>query len=205
MAQAGNPYQVALVHARAALEHVSPYAVALRSGASVLPGGVGLELAYWGRSVEVRWPAGEVLWVAGGEPSTVVQLLVLHYLIAADGAPMGERWVAFRELADGRVYDSAFYKRACAPLERAFGQRLSAFVETCVARGGERLTFGDASFMFQVLPRVRVALVLYTCDDEFPARASVLFDAATRHYLPIEDVAVLGGMVVGSIVRGAET
>ena len=55
--------------------------------------------------------------------------------------------------------------------------------------------------MFQVLPRVRVATILYTQDDEFPADANVLFDASLRHYLPIEDAAVLGGMVAVALLR----
>ena len=55
--------------------------------------------------------------------------------------------------------------------------------------------------MFRVLPRVRVAVVLYQRDEEFAADAAMLFDASTRHYLPIEDVAVLGGLVAGELMR----
>ena len=55
--------------------------------------------------------------------------------------------------------------------------------------------------MFRVLPRVRVAAILHLGDDEFPAEASLLFDASVRHYLPIEDVAVLGGLVAGELIR----
>jgi hypothetical protein len=68
---------------------------------------------------------------------------------------------------------------------------------------GESLSFGDASFLFRMLPRLWLAVVLYLADDEFPANANVLFDAAASHYLPTEDLAVLGGLLAGRLIRVA--
>ncbi len=196
-------YQPALEKAQRDLQGLDARLVAARSGARVVEGPAGLALAlrYWGQELVVDWPSGEMR--VGGEPLSKeeARLLVLHYLITADGAPLADRWLSFRELPDGRVYDSAFRKRACLPLARVFGEQVEAFVAAAGRLGGERLVFGDASFMFHVLPRVRVAVVLHLGDDEFPAAANMLFDAALRHYLPIEDVAVLGGLVVGQLFR----
>jgi hypothetical protein len=68
---------------------------------------------------------------------------------------------------------------------------------------GESLSFGDASFLFRTLPRLWMAVVLYLADDEFPANANVLFDATASHYLPTEDLAVLGGLLAGRLIRVA--
>jgi hypothetical protein len=162
-----------------------------------------LSLSYWGRHLEVSWTTGQVSAADGGCVSTAVRLIALHYLITADGTPLADRWLAFRELPDGRAYDVAFADRACRPLARRFGEDPAALVAAALHRGGERLDYGDASFMFHILPRVRVAVILYGRDDEFPADARVLFDAAVRHYLPIEDVAVMGELVAGELVRAA--
>ena len=72
-----------------------------------------------------------------------------------------------------------------------------------VVPGVERLSFGDASFSFRLLPRVWLAVVLHLADDEFPASANVLFDAAVSHYLPTEDLAVLGGILTGRLIKAA--
>ncbi len=196
-----NPYQPALDKACADLQRLDPHGVAARSGARLAEGSEGaeLQLAYWGREIAIAWPGGEVR--AAQPLLTSAHLVVLHYLINADGTPMADRWLSFRELPDGRVYDSAFRKRACLPLVHGFGARPEAFRAAAERLGGQRLVFGDASFMFQVLPRVRVAAILYLGDDEFPADANLLFDASLRHYLPIEDVAVLGGLVAAEILR----
>jgi hypothetical protein len=201
--QRRNPYKPALDKAQWDLAHLDPYVAALRSGAQVITGSIGqaVELVYWGRTLEVAWATGEVRMASGEPVSQATQLVVLHYLITADGTPMADCWLSFRELPDGRVYDAAFRKRACVPLARVFGDRVDSFVAAAERLGGQRLTYGDASFMFQILPRVRVAIILYGRDEEFPADANVLFDASLRHYLPIEDVAVLGGLVASALVR----
>jgi len=66
---------------------------------------------------------------------------------------------------------------------------------------GERLTFGDASYMFRLLPRLRMAVILHYGDDEFPPTVKVLFDAAAGHYLPTEDLSVLGGILASRLIK----
>ncbi len=199
----GNPYRPALDKARRELQALDPFVAARRGGGRPLQGvgGPGVSLTYWGRVLEVRWETAEVRVAGGSALSTEATLVVLHYLLTADGTPQEDRWLTFRDLPDGRVYDAAFRRRACLPLAMAFGESLDSFRAAGEFLGGERLTYGDASFMFQVLPRVRVATILHGRDDEFPAEANVLFDASVRRYLPIEDVAALGGMVALELIR----
>jgi hypothetical protein len=42
------------------------------------------------------------------------------------------------------------------------------------------------------LPRIQLAAILWPGDEEFPARASVLFDGAASHYMTIDGLALLG-------------
>jgi hypothetical protein len=100
-------------------------------------------------------------------------------------------------------YDGAFQGRANQRLARTFGTRKEAFEAAARAMGGEPLSFGDASYSFRVFPRVWMAAVLYLADEEFPATANVLFDGATSHYLPTEDLAVLGGMLASRLSKAA--
>lgn len=201
-AQARNPLGPALAKALEELRALDPYEVAAKAGATVVQAGptLALSLPYYGQELVLAWPSGEVL-TTSRPLFAAAHLVVLHYLIAADGAPMADRWLSFRELPDGRVYDAAFRQRACEPLVARFGQRPEALAAAAQALGGERLVFGDASFMFRVLPRVRAAVVLYAGDDEFPPDVTMLFDASLRHYLPIEDVAVLGGLLAAELMR----
>ena len=69
--------------------------------------------------------------------------------------------------------------------------------------GGSPLSFGDSAFAFEVLPRLYMAIIFYQGDEEFPPAVSALFDSAASHYLPTEDLAILGGMLTGKLLAAA--
>jgi len=155
----------------------------------------------------VTHPAGEV--TAADEPApTAVRILLLHYLLRADGAPVAHEWCAFRDLPDGMFYARAFAEQDEKPVAAAFGGPAAAageaglgrFRAAAAALGGQPLDLADAAYAFQVLPRLRVAVLLWAADEEFPAQASIVFDAAAGHYLPAEDLAGVGGLLARRLV-----
>lgn len=193
-------YGPALNKARSAFPDLDPQEAAACAAVTYKAGR--FEVPFFGTMYHVHWPEGTVLPAVGQETVDVAtQILHLHYLLTADGTPLAAEWVAFRSLPGGLGYDAAFHGRASLRLARAFGADKQAFYNAARALDGERLSFGDASFLFRLFPRVWLAVVLYLADDEFPASANVLFDAAVSHYLPTEDLAVLGGMLAGRLVK----
>ncbi|MGQ9598230.1 MAG: DUF3786 domain-containing protein [Anaerolineae bacterium] len=200
-------YERALQRAKITFSELSPMKAAVQAHVlyhSLTEGRGEFQVLFWGRVYRVYWPDGTVYPVEKTEEADVVtRILLLHYLLTADGTPLADRWIAFRNLPGGLGYDEAFQRRAEHRLVQVFGQDPRAFEAAAQALGGERLNFGDVSFAFRILPRVWLAVVLYVADEEFPASANVLFDAAAGHYLPTEDLAVLGGMLAGRLVKAA--
>ncbi len=198
-------YGPALEKAVCDLQSLDPWLVALRSDTQytrLTDASSQIEVRFWGKDYVVRYPEITVEEAeAGQEPPIAIKILILHYLINADGIPLADSWIAFRELPDGRVYDAAFHRRANLRLAQTFGSDLEGFVAAAKSLGGARLNYGDASFLFPMFPRLRLAAVLYLADEEFSASANVLFDAAASHYLPTEDLAVLGGMLAGRLIK----
>jgi hypothetical protein len=200
-------YGPALDRARKALPNLKPQETVVQAGVAFEPldqDGGDFVVPFFGRLYRVRWPQGTG-WRVGDqqEADIATRVLLLHYLLRADGAPMASKWIAFRNLPGGLGYDAAFEGRANQRLVRAFGTDRPAFEAAARFVGGEPLTFGDASFLFRVLPRLWLAVVLYLADDEFPASANVLFDASASHYLPTEDLAVLGGLLASRLIKAA--
>lgn len=197
-------YGPALEKAQQAFPHLDPDETALRA---VVPyEEATFQLPFFGNLYHIHWPGGTILRALDqGEADIASRILMMHYLLTADGTPLGAEWIAFRNLPGGLGYDAAFQGRASLRLAHAFGANLPGFETAARVLGGERLSFGDASFSFRLLPRVWLATVLYLADDEFPATANVLFDAAASHYLPTEDLAVLGGMLAGRLIKAAKT
>ena len=142
-----------------------------------------------------------------GEPAHIaVAILLLHYLLLADGAAPAGTWSGYRELPDGLFYAASFASRAEAPLANAFAGSaagVEAFRAAARAAGGDALTLGDASFRFVALPRVEVAVLIWAGDDEEPGEARVLFDANAGRSLPAEDLAGLGGQLAHRLIAAA--
>jgi len=160
------------------------------------------ELSCLSRRFRVTYPHGLVESADGAkQPGHALCLLMLHYLAHADGHRLADRWVAFRELPSGLMYERAFRQRVEPPLISAFGQSLDRFHLAARALDGRPLDFGDAAFMFDALPRVRMSIILHRADEEFPPAARVLYDGAAGHYLPTEDLAILGGLLVGALLK----
>jgi hypothetical protein len=198
-------YGPALGRAESTFAELGPDAVAFRADVAFKPleGGEGLfRVPFLGTQYDILWPTAHIVLTGREtEADIATRILLLHYLIHADGTPLASHWIAFRNLPGGLGYDAAFQKRASQRLAHKFGRDRTAFDKAARRLGAERLAFGDAAFLFRALPRVWLAVILYLADEEFPPGANVLFDAAASHYLPTEDLAVLGGMLTSQIIK----
>jgi hypothetical protein len=212
----------ALAKARAEWAAADAAACAARAGCERTDGGVLVPL--FGRPHLVTHPGGEVApeegrrdgadgpGAAAPPAHAAVAILLLHYLLTADGTPPSGAWAAYRELPDGLFYAATFAARAEEPLTRAFAGTapqgsgpagLDVFRDAARRAGGDALTLGDASFRFAALPRLEVAVLVWAGDDAEPGEARVLFDASAGHYLPAEDLAGLGGQLAHQLVAAA--
>jgi hypothetical protein len=79
-----------------------------------------------------------------------------------------------------------------------------AFKQASEKLRGAPLAIGDAGYVFQVLPRLKLAVVMWSGDDEFPAQAQVLFQETAPHYLMTEGLAIVGSLLIGQIVKAAK-
>jgi len=201
-------YRDAFAKAAQEWQESDPSVQAQRSGCPlepVEPSTYRVTVSFYGTAYVVEHPTTRV-WVqeTGKMPSYGLQTLFLHYLLTANGRPVSGEWVSFRELPDGMFYQHAFRQRSLLPLESKFGHDQPAFERAATALRGEKLDLADSSFRFHALPRVPLAALLWTGDEEFPPSVQILFDASAGGYLPTEDLAMVGGMLNGSLLRYTE-
>jgi hypothetical protein len=133
--------------------------------------------------------------------SLVTRILLLHYLIRADGSALTGKWVGYKDIPGGLLYASVFARRVTDPLVRKFGRFAKWFKEVGIRSGGEPVAVGDASFILQVFPYIPAQYVLWEGDDEFSPAVQLLFDASVDHYLSLEDIVVLGQIMTGRLIH----
>jgi hypothetical protein len=186
---------------RVSIHASPPEIIADRCGGSF--DGDNLGLTFWGDKVTISWPDLKACHLPDGAPcSTFDSAMLLYYLLTADGAPMADRWISFRELPDGAFYHQAFQGYSGNVIAHTFSDDMEAFDRAARELKGTALpALAPFAFAFQPLPRVRIACVLWPGDDEFPTRASVLFDAAASHYMPTDGLALLGAGLARRLIK----
>ena len=185
---------------RQPLVDVAPELVADRAGASF--DGERLTLSYWGKPAHLNWPDLNGEYEDGTPIYTFDCAMLLYYLHAADGAALADRWIGFRELPDGGFYNQAFQGYSGRKLAAAFGLEPERFVQSAQTLGGMRISgLTEFAFAFTPLPRIRIAAVIWPGDEDFPAKGSVLFDAASEHYMTTDGLALLGSGLVRRLIK----
>jgi hypothetical protein len=196
-------FQPVLAELRQELWGCPPEQVAAAAGADWQPDTRELRLLFLEEEIRIPWSDLVACPVRATAPCPAnLQGLFLYYLAKADGTPLAERWISFRELPDGWLYHQAFHGYTGQVLVQALGNDVSPLVQAAAAAGGKQESFGDVGYRFDILPRVRLAVVYWLGDEEFPPRAQVLFDEAAGHYLPIDGLAMLGSHLIRCLLRG---
>jgi hypothetical protein len=178
---------------------LDPAETADKSGARWLPEEKALLITMLGSEYRVTHPGGQVWSAEGEEASIYTAIIVLHYLLTADGTPLTGRWIAYRHLPGGDIYIDPFNKRAITPFLKTFGERPDEFKAAAASLGGSEQKMSGISMVITVLPRVPICFTIWPGDEEMPASANILFDEAASHYLPTEDYAHLPAIVNGAL------
>lgn len=199
MSQLNRRFEIAFQRSQADWAAADPAACAAAAGCPLTPEGV--IVTFFGRPHRVPHPTGDVIVQPTGKvahPS--ITIVLLHYLLTADGTPPAARWLNFRQLPDGLFYAQAFAGHGEGLLAQRFGADVAAFRRAAEMAGGAPpaaspgagLAPPDAEYEFEALPRLAIIVQLWAGDEEFGGRAQVLFEAQAGHYLPTEDLAGVG-------------
>ncbi len=140
-----------------------------------------------------------------------LEILTLHYLKDAKNVvPSGRlraiasaterRIISFKEVPHGMNYYPSFHSRTEKVLLREFKDDLNSFKNICEKFGGEHCGEGDMCYKIKVFPLLSLNFVVWKGDEEFPPNVSILFDETCSHYLPAEDLAILGELICEEIV-----
>ena len=205
MSPSAIPLADRVVELRSDLLGADPTILANRTGALYRPlaenQGV-FELPFWGRPVTLSFPDFVAHDAASDSPLDVMsQAMLVYHFHDTDGTPRAYRWIAFSELPDGNFYTQAFQGYTGQTLLQAFGDDTPAFEAALQKTGGERLSFADISYAFQVFPKMAMLAVCWLGDEDFPSSYRILFDASASHHLSTDGCAILGSMLTRKVVR----
>ena len=159
-------------------------------------------LPFYTDELVVTYPGGQVSFKDREDEVPIAEkILALHYLADAQGTPVSERWIPFREIPGGHIYVDPFHGRALYPLLKNFGKNPDDFEKAALNLNGKKREMGDISFEIPVFPMVSLLYILWLGDEEVPASGNILFNESAPDYLPTEDYAIIGGLTIGKLKK----
>lgn len=198
MKESQKKYRDALEHAKQEFAKRS-FAKILELSGAVAYDESSLSLLYGGEHYRVWYPEGEI---SPGEDITD-QILILQYLTEVCGVQPTGRWISFRELPGGNNHYGAFKLEAMDPIAEHFGNSPEKFESICRELNGKKLAMGDIAYAIEVLPKLELALILWLADDEWPAKANLLYDATASMHLNTEGLEVMAINLVEKMIAKA--
>ena len=81
-----------------------------------------ITLHFFSEPYTIQFPQIEFVFPSKKVVSLVTRILLLHYLIHADGNPLAGKWVAYKDIPGGLLYAGVFARRVTEPLQRKFGR-----------------------------------------------------------------------------------
>ena len=126
----------------------------------------------------------------------MLAVLLMHYLTHADGTAVSGIWMSYRQLPGAKLFEQKFINMVSRPMAEFFDSNIGSFMESASALGGQPIDRkGDAAFWFKALPKLPIACIFNIGEDEIPPSINILFDESAPHYLPTEDLTILGGLM----------
>jgi hypothetical protein len=192
----------ALRVARKQAASIDPVGAAARVGADWHAGRGTFSLPFLGSAASITYPGFEVGIGGRAAPPHIAALLVYHLAISDGSVPSGE-WISFAELPEASFYVTAFRGYTGARIAREFGPGAAGLMDAVDRVGGAGLPeLADRAWLIPALPRVPVALLWWDADDEFEARAELLFDSSAAGHLTTDGCAVLGSWLTSALCSG---
>jgi len=114
------------------------------------------------------------------------RLSLLWYLQRAAPTRPSGNLVKPASLPGGDIFVKGSHILPLDALAAKYATRPEAFLAAGAAWGGTPAPYGNAAFVLSPFPKVPATLLLWTEDDEFPARTDLLFDTTAPQHLPLD-------------------
>lgn len=148
------------------------------------------------RTITSEAPGSDVLLTRLGY---FFRLSVLWYLVHAKEIECTGRLVKLETIKGGDIFTKGSHTLPLDIVAQKYGRHKDGFLDKGKSLGGSIEKAGDAGLRLYPLPRVPVVLILWLEDEEFPARADLLFDSTCDLQIPTDiiwSVAMMSVMVM---------
>ncbi len=129
------------------------------------------------------------------------QLSILRYLTDSKDVPLTGLLLRPSDLPGGDMFMKGTHVLPLDRIAAVFGKRNESYLDRGLSLGGQRQDYGDISLVLFPFPRIPITLILWSGDDEFPSRCSLLFDSSCLSHLTTDLLWSTAMMTVEMMLR----
>ena len=127
----------------------------------------------------------------GDRPDYGICVVLLKYLLMCPRwIPSAKDWTPYRDFKDsGQTQNTGLSDYATMKISNRYARNLGRLKSSVAALGGvspEADYPYDLAAVIPVLPRIPVLFLFNDADEQFPARASILYERRAEHFLDAE-------------------
>jgi hypothetical protein len=171
-----------------------------------------------GETFMVKERGKEITASSGREVNISEKILLLHYLITADGAPLQREEITLENIPGASFYYPTYKARTIDLIINKFAQAPSKFITSAKNMGFNLIKQGESNRLRSlVLSNVLISFVFWSPaanPEVTPDLASggaedlsnlkILYDKNITHYLPLEDIIIITELVTHRIIKSSE-
>ncbi len=154
-----------------------------------------LKIRFFGREYGIRRDTAEIYDILDPEREinfcTAMGIYHIFYYALPDAKASGE-WVPLREIRRAAPFERAFFNNTLEPFAKACDGKLAELTAAGETLGFRKLTKGDIGFEADIYDCMKIRLLFWDGDEEFPAQANILFDSNSNDFLHEESVIMMG-------------
>jgi hypothetical protein len=125
------------------------------------------------------------------EPHGYFYVFLVNYLLAAKKEQPAGEWLSEKDLVGGVTFFRGPHKIPTELISEAFGNDLELLQQKCLQLGGIPLDMADCSFSFEIIGSIKIALLYWQGDEDFPAEAKLLIDSSVAGPLRLDVIYAL--------------
>lgn len=144
---------------------------------------------------------------SGNRPGYAICVVLFKYiLLCPDPAPYDINWVALTDFKHTGQFTNVnfFTSETEGILKDSFSGRLDALACACKKMGGTQSKLQmpwDLAMEMDVLPKIKILILLNDKDEEFPALCRVLFQKHAQFYLDPESMIIATSVMAKKLVN----
>lgn len=113
-------------------------------------------------------------------------LSAVWYMVKATDAGPAGKLVKPSGMPGGDIFFRGTHVLPLEGIAKKYAHDREGFRERGKSFGGREVAYGDVGMEFLPFPKIPVTVILWLADEEWEARADLLFDASSLQHLPID-------------------